>query len=251
MLSGARPSFLRALRVSFTEARAFARQAVLLPRDVERPVIPRDVAPSEEVVVVLHGLFATAGVLRPLRAKLERAGGVRTATLSYAPHVGVREVAARVVKLLAKIPETARVHLVGHSMGGVVARYVAVTAEDSRIVHTVALASPFGGLRGASLLSVDVARDMEPESEVLRTIRTSQRGRAVPHLSILAGSDALFKNPIVHALPDGEVVVLPDRGHNALLFDEECLDIVDARVRAHLGRDGDSLGAEAVLTQSR
>jgi len=223
---------LRAGRVSFAEAQAFARQAVLLRHDVERPVVPDDVEPNADVVVVLHGLFATAGVLRPLRERLERHGDVHTATLSYAPHRGVREVAVRVRALLADLPSTARLHLVGHSMGGVVARYVGVTAADPRIVQTVALASPFGGVRGVSLLSVDVARDMEPESEVLRTIRTSQAGRHLPHLSILAGADALFSNPIVHALPDGEVVVLSDRGHNALLFDDECLRLVEARVRA-------------------
>ncbi len=222
---------LRASRVSYVEARAFARQAVLLRHDIERPVVPDDVGPDDEVAVVLHGLFATAGVLRPLRECLERGAGVKTATLSYAPHRGVREVAGRVRELLARLPDSTRVHLVGHSMGGIVSRFVAVTADDPRIAQTVALASPFGGVRGASLLSVDVARDMEPESEVLRTIRTSARGRSIPHLSILAGADALFSSPIVHALPDGDVVVLPDRGHNALLFDEECLRMVTMRVR--------------------
>lgn len=221
---------LRSARASIREVGAFARQAVLLPRDVDRPVLPRDVRDGDDVVVVLHGLFASAGVLRPLRQRFERYAGVHTASMSYAPHRSVREIGAFLRELLAELPERARVHLVGHSLGGVVTRHFAVTSGDRRIVQTVALASPFGGVRGASVFALEVARDLEPNSEVLREIRTRVLETPIPHLSIVAGADVLFKDPVVHALPDGDVVLLPDCGHNAILFDDECLQRVESRV---------------------
>jgi pimeloyl-ACP methyl ester carboxylesterase len=227
---------LRSMRASVLEARAFAKQAVLLPRDIDQPVIPRDVAPSEHVVVVLHGLFASAGVLRPLRARIDRHEGLRTATISYAPHRSVREVGDMVRRIVAELPSEAAIHLVGHSLGGIVARWFAVTVDDPRVVQTVALASPFGGVRATRILAMDLTRDLDPDGEVLRTIRTRRLARPIPHLSIVAGSDVLFKDPVVHALADGDVAVLRDRGHNALLFDEECLDMVEARIRAHASR---------------
>src|SRR5688572_20838715 len=62
------PSSLRAVG---REALAFARQAVLLHRDVAS-TLPERVREGEDVVVLLHGLFATAGVLRPLRRSIEQ-----------------------------------------------------------------------------------------------------------------------------------------------------------------------------------
>src|SRR5580692_3270252 len=74
-----------ALATAAREALAFARQGWLLRHDTSEPVIPRDVAPGDDVVVFLHGLFATAGVLRPLRAAVARHPFVHTATFTYLP----------------------------------------------------------------------------------------------------------------------------------------------------------------------
>jgi pimeloyl-ACP methyl ester carboxylesterase len=223
-------SFLRALRTTALEAGAYAKQAVLLGRDLA-PIVPRDVRAGEHVVVLLHGLFATAGVLRPMRAALERHRGLRVASFTYAPGPGAEALAVRLEALLAELP-SADVHLVGHSLGGIVARHYAVTRRDPRIKSTVALASPFGGVRGAELLGLPFARDIDRESELLRALRLASPERPIPHLSIVAGADALTRSPVAHALPGGEVVVLEGRGHNTVLFDREAIGLVERRVLA-------------------
>ncbi len=223
-------TLFRSMKVSMLEASAFASQARLLHLDAIRPVVPREVLEGEDVVVVLHGLFATAGVLRPLRKHLERRAGIRTATMSYPPGRSAHEVAAQLDALLDQLPSHARIHLVGHSLGGIIVRHVAVRDHDPRIVQTITMASPFGGIRGAALLSLGGARDLEPESDLLRSVRLARPEKPVPHLSIIAGSDLLVSSPVTHALPDGDVVVLRDRGHNALLFDPECIALVERRV---------------------
>lgn len=222
------PLLPRAFAVAGREVAAFARQAWLLRHDLGAPVVPIACGPGEDVVVLLHGLFATAGVLRPLRSAIERAPAVHTATLSYPPGPGVEVLARRLGELLGELPKTARVHLVGHSLGGIVCRYFSQYVGDTRIAQTISLATPFGGVKRARLLGLG---DLDPGSPMLRRLRLdASRGPDVPHLSIVAGSDAFVRSPVSHALPGFEVVVMADRGHNALLFDAEVAKLVAGRV---------------------
>lgn len=226
----ARIPLARQLSTAAREAAAFARQAWLLPRDVGEPVLPRACAPTDDVVVLLHGLFASAGVLRPLEAALSRQPGVCTAKLTYLPGPGIEELAARLLALVAEIPPHARLHLVGHSLGGIVMRYVAQQHPELAVAQTISLASPFAGVPRAALLRMDGTRDLDEQSALLRSIRLDMSRCQVPHLSIIAEGDQVVKSPVAHALPGWEVRVMPGLGHNALLFDPGVLDLVVGRV---------------------
>jgi triacylglycerol lipase len=223
------------LAVAGREALAVARQAWLLRHDTDAPVTPTSVAKGDAVVVFLHGLFATAGVLRPLRAAVTRHRGLHAATLTYSTGPGVTAIATRLDEVVRAIPAGARIHLVGHSMGGIVARHFAQEAGDARIVQTISMASPFAGIPRAGLLGFDSARDLEPQSPLLRRLLLRASEVDIPHLSIIAGSDAMVRSPIAHALPTGEVAIMAGRGHNALLFDEEVARLVERRVLSRHG----------------
>jgi pimeloyl-ACP methyl ester carboxylesterase len=210
---------------------AWARQASLIHLDVLEPSLPERAKGGDDIVVLLHGLFATAGVLRPLRRALGRHRRVHTAAMTYAPGPGVEELAHKLGSLLRELPAGARLHLVGHSLGGVVARYFAQELGDSRVTQTVSLASPFAGIKRASLLGFGGARDLDPQSELLRRVRLgASRAPQIPHLSIIAASDVIVPAPISHALPGGEVAVMEGLGHNALLFDPEVAGLIERRV---------------------
>lgn len=228
-----RPRTLDRLSALGGEALSFARQALLMPRDLE-PVSARGGDAAErDLVVVLHGLFATAGPMRPIRRRLER-DGARTLALTYEPGPGVEQIASRVADALSKEAPDARVHLVGHSLGGVVARFYAERAADPRVVQTVSLASPFAGVRGAALLGFGAARDLDPGSALLREIRLSRA--EIPHLSVVADADTIVRPPLAHALPGGDVVIMRGRGHAGLLFCEETHAVVSERVLRRTGR---------------
>lgn len=224
------------LRTAGVEALAYARQATLLHHDTDRPVIPEGIADGDEVVVLLHGLFATAGVLRPLRQAIGRLAHVHTATFTYAPGPDVASLCEQLAKLTGDLPEGARIHLVGHSLGGIVARAYAHDRGDRRVIQTISLASPFAGVPGASALAFGAARDLDPQSPLLRRIRIAASSTPIPHLSILAGGDNVVRPALMHALPGGDVVVLDERGHNSLLFDEETARLVKERIALHRAR---------------
>ena len=231
-LSGLTAGRGSALATAAREALAYARQGLLLRHDTAEPVIPRGVEEGDDVVVFLHGLFATAGVLRPLRSAIARHPFLHTAALTYLPGVDVPAIAERLRGLLTAIPQGARVHLVGHSLGGIVSRYFALESGDARVVQTISLASPFGGVPRAAWVAFDPVRDLRPESPVLRRILLHPHAARIPHLSIVAGADTLVASPVAHALPDGDVLVMQGRGHNTLLFDDEVARVVEARILA-------------------
>lgn len=222
---------LRTLRVAGLEAVAFARQAVLLHRDVAA-VYPRDAEAGQDVVVLLHGLFATAGVLRPMRRTIELKAPAHTASFTYAPGPGVDAIAQSLGELVARLPSGVRVHLVGHSLGGVVARwYLQEHGGDPRVVQTVSLASPFRGTRHARLMPTGAGRDILPDSEVLqRLARRAHVAAHVPHLSVIAADDRVVTERA--RFEHGDELVIDSCGHNSLLFHPSVADVVAERVRS-------------------
>jgi triacylglycerol lipase len=218
------------LNVTGREIVAFARQAWLLRHDLSSS-LPAGDRSGDDIVVCLHGLFATAGVLRPLRKRLERHSGVQTASFTYPVGPGVKTLARRLTELLAELPTQARIHLLGHSVGGVVARYFAQEMGDPRIVQTISLGAPFAGVGGVGWLGVEVARDLSPASTLLRQLRLGAGRRlGVPHMSIIAENDAVVGAPMSHALPSGDVVMIRGCGHNTLLFCDRTAEHVERRV---------------------
>jgi pimeloyl-ACP methyl ester carboxylesterase len=220
-----------AIRTVGREALAFARQAVLLHRDVGS-TLPERVRAGEDVVVLLHGLFATAGVLRPLRRSIEQsAAGAHTAAFSYAPGPGVESVARRLGELVRWLPSGVRIHLVGHSLGGLAARwFVQELGGDPRVAQTISLASPFRGTRHARLLPGPAGRDITPGSELLQRLEHRALSAVhVPHISIAAERDAVVTESTL--FPFGDRLVVPHCGHNALLFHPRVAAIVAQRVR--------------------
>jgi pimeloyl-ACP methyl ester carboxylesterase len=218
------------LVVTTRELAAYARQAWLLRHDVNEPVLPARTRPGDHVVVCLHGLFATAGVLRPLRQRLERHRSIHTASLTYPVGPGVPALARRLGELLHILPSDVHLHLLGHSVGGVVARYYAQLIGDRRIVQTLSMAAPFSGVPIASRLPVQVARDLHPRSMLLRELRLASP--RVPHHSLIADSDRVLDAPLSHALPGADVTVIPRCGHNMLLYDDRAAAIVERTVLA-------------------
>jgi pimeloyl-ACP methyl ester carboxylesterase len=197
--------------------------------------VPRDLATclphvkaGDDIVFLVHGFFATAGVFRPMRAEIER-GGARAATFTHAPGMGVDRIARSLARLVERVHAGARVHIVGHSLGGLVARwYVQELGGHERVTQTISLATPFGGTpiaRRVPFFGSDLAAAID-------RIRTGPLAGRVPHASVYGTNDRLVP-PDSAAFEHGEVVAFRGRSHNSLLFDEDVIRFVAGKIRAY------------------
>ena len=212
------------------EALATLREAALVPLDLA-PIVP-DVDAGEDVVVLVHGFFATAGVFRPLRRRLEDELGARVASFTHVPGAGVRRIALALARMVDRLPSAARVHLVGHSLGGLVARwYVEELGGHHRVAQTIALAAPFAGAAAAARFPWFVGEDLHPKSDLIAKLRACEPRACVPHCSIIGDADRLVYPAAEQAFSHGDHIVLDGLGHNGILFDERAARIVVERIR--------------------
>ena len=220
-------------RTQLTETLATIREVVLLPRDIP-DVVPTTLAPCDDVVVMLHGFFASAGVFRPMKRMLVTSTGAKVASFTHTPGAGIERIAHSLARIVEKVPRQCRLHLVGHSLGGLVARwYVQELGGHKRVAQTISLGSPFGGTERARRFRFLVGADLHRTSPVLARLRARAHEHDVPHTSIVADDDAMVVPADSAVFPRGEVVVLRGRGHNSLLFDPESIGhVVTAVERA-------------------
>lgn len=217
------------------EADALRRQSTLLPRKLGTRGValhPRDC--EVDVVYVTHGVLATAGVFGLLEQRLLEAGVSHVASFTYGPLRTIDSLARQLRRECERIPEGARLHLVGHSLGGIVARYyVQEYGGRQRVRQTISLGSPFHGTSIARFLPPTLEGNLSPDSALLARLRDPARGAPeVPHLSVVAADDMLVRPAMSAAFPVGDVEVLEDVGHNGLLFDPRVADLVCARICA-------------------
>lgn len=230
MMSPAKAS--SALRQHFTETISTFREVVAWPLDVA-PSVPDGLRHQDDVVVMIHGFFASAGVWRPMKRLLVESTGSHVASFSHAPGASVDRIARSLSRLVDRLPASCRVHLVGHSLGGLVARYyVQELGGHTRVSQTISLGSPFGGTVLAHPFPFLVGRDLSHRSPLLARLRARAHEHDVPHTSFLGDGDLMVVPAESAVFPRGDVVVLQNCGHNTLLFHREAIARVVDRVRA-------------------
>ncbi|MHB8536091.1 MAG: esterase/lipase family protein [Sulfuricaulis sp.] len=107
---------------------------------------------KNETVVLLHGLWLPAYCLWPLARRLE-CRGFAVHRYAYASvRVDLTTNAARLARFLSEIDADC-VHLVGHSLGGVLIRALFHDHPDQKPGRIVTLGTPHGGSRVARHLS--------------------------------------------------------------------------------------------------
>lgn len=201
-----------------------------MPRDLVQ-VVPRRVEPEDDVVVLVHGFFASAGVWRPMKRALG-ATGAKVASFTHAPGVGIDRIARNLARIVDCIPSDCRVHLVGHSLGGLVARwYVQELGGHARVTQTISLGAPFGGTERAHPFPFLVGRELSRTSDLLARLRARAHEHEVPHTSFLGEGDLVVVPAASAVFPRGDLVIVPRCGHNTLLFHADSIARVVERIR--------------------
>lgn len=126
-------------------------------------------------VVLVHGLVDNRSVFTVMRRALKRRGFAQVCSWNYSPlQRDVESAAAALGRHIEQICQDTgheRVHVVGHSLGGLVARYlVQRLGGDARIESLVTLGTPHAGTRWAHVLPTPLVRQLRPGSPLMREL---------------------------------------------------------------------------------
>jgi pimeloyl-ACP methyl ester carboxylesterase len=97
-------------------------------------------------VVLVHGLFGDATNFTSLRRHLARHGIRRFSSFGYLPRIDYPRLARRLhehIDTVRRATSADQVDVVGHSLGGLLARYLVQTANGSPVRRLVTLGTPY------------------------------------------------------------------------------------------------------------
>jgi triacylglycerol lipase len=192
---------------------------------VERGLLVSDVTVASTPVVLVHGAVDNRTIFAPLRRSLRRRGFRCVRMFSYSPRTtDVRDTAVRfgdfVEETCARCGSE-QVFVVGHSLGGLVARYyVQRQAGHARVDTLVTLGSPHGGTRTAHLLPHRLARQLRTDGDVVEELRLPAAGCTTRFLAVYSEVDHLIvparNGAIDHPDLDARNVAISAAGHLSL-----------------------------------
>jgi triacylglycerol lipase len=189
-------------------------------------------------VLLVHGF----GGAKSSWSSVARALGTRglaVDTMTYAP-VGnsVEQLADRLVahvETLLSQTGSQKVHLVGHSLGGVIiAQAISDPRLNRRVETVITLGSPFGGSPWAGALPVvDMVRALRPGSTLLRRLAATPLPPGVRWVSVTAAMDIIV--PGLRSMPphpQAETITVDGVGHLGMLMSRRVIAYVTAALCA-------------------
>ena len=191
---------VRRLRVLGAEATTAMRLLLALPL---RPLLAHSIVPhrsDQPPVVLVHGLLGDPTNFLALRRFLACRGILRFASFSYLPRVDYPRLVPRLLEELRAVCAASgspQVDVVGHSLGGLIARYLVQMDAEPLVRRLVTLAAPY-------------TPHPNPPQE----------------LAIFAGDDFIVPAPCGGAGGQPRMLVVPNCGHLGLLCHPRALRAV-------------------------
>ena len=195
--------------------------------------------PTTRPVLLVHGFGGTKSSWSVIAQALSDRGTIVHA-ITYSP-LGTSveqladELVAAVEGTLARTGAD-KLHLVGHSLGGVVIAQAIADDRLAGLVDTViTLGSPFGGSPWAGLLPFgDLLRALRSGSPQLRRLASAQVPDGVRWLAVTAALDIIVPGGrSVPAHADVETITVDGIGHLGMLISRRVVDYIIATLPAH------------------
>ena len=217
-----RPSQSSQVRVALREwatavKMSAARPLGLLPLPGERGRGPRP-------IIVLHGYAMGRANFRPLGRRLFKAGLGPVLGFEYWSLGKTGEAARALADYVEEVrtaTECDQVDLIGHSMGGVVARYyVSLLGGDGVVANLVTIGSPHSGTDVSAIGIGHPGRELLLGSSMMQRLEAAPVPERTKMTVVWSRADALVPGKR-HAHVEGvDELVYDDLGHLCLLTDE-------------------------------
>ncbi|MEO5702139.1 MAG: alpha/beta fold hydrolase [Casimicrobiaceae bacterium] len=193
--------------------------------------------PADLPVLLIHGVLCNSGVWLGMRGAL-RPLGLPIYTISYGPPLASIETFADALaqKIDAILRDTgaARVALVGHSMGGIVARAYMRRHGSGKVAILVTVGTPHAGSVLARIFPGTSLEQLRAGNAWLAGLNATPLP-AVPIVSIWSWHDSMVAPQLSARLPGAENIAVVGVGHNALLRDPQVIAHVTTALRSAAG----------------
>ncbi|MDT8442232.1 MAG: alpha/beta fold hydrolase [Desulfuromonadales bacterium] len=197
---------------------------------------PGPVNNERRPVILLHGLFQNRSCLFWLAHRLRCAGWSHVYSINTPPWRDIEtltEILAKKVDEIRLALQVDQVDLVGHSMGGMIARnYVQHRGGAPRVRRLVTLGTPHRGSKLAPFAISKIGLSLLPGSAFLTSFNAGAWPAETDVVSLYSRHDNIVL-PTANATLSGiPAIELSGMGHNALLFHPRTLQaVVDALAR--------------------
>ena len=185
-------------------------------------------------VLLLHGYAMGRMNFFLLARRLHRAGLGPLVGFEYASLGSIRRAAAALGAFVDQLTGElgTRVDLVGHSLGGVVARtYVCDGAGAGRVENLITIGSPHAGTWFSRFGVGSSSVEAKVDSPFLRELASRPIPPGVRATAIWSRADGLVSSPLFARLPGAEEIVYDDLGHLTMLASPRVAAEVIARLR--------------------
>ncbi len=185
---------------------------------------------GEIPVLLLHGLFNNRASWFWFKYKLRQQGFNNLVTInlsSWHNEEVLTELVAKKVDELRHRLGVNKVHLVCHSMGGIIARnYLQQRGGAAKVDRCICLGSPHLGSKLAPFALSPLGRVLIPGSDFLSRLAGAPQPEGVAMTNIFTIKDNMVLPNVNACLPWGHSVELDGLGHTALIYRKPAVDAV-------------------------
>lgn len=220
---------------------------------VQRGLILMHLDAADTPILLVHGLIDNRSIFSLLRLGLSRRGfgsifAMNWSTLTTDLRQAALALGEEVEQIVAETGYE-RIHIVGHSLGGLIARYYVTRLGGDERVHTlVTMGTPHGGTYAAYAVPLPVIAQMRPGSGFLAELAEPVPGCRTRFIAYYSDADAVVLPQRNGALrhPDLAVrnVKLHGVGHISLPIVRDVVYGISAAL-AHLDQEGHTMTAGA------
>ncbi|PLX79397.1 MAG: hypothetical protein C0616_11415 [Desulfuromonas sp.] len=189
-------------------------------------LLPQKRPPQEKTngppLIFLHGLFQNRACWWWLRFRLRCAGYSNQYSINLPFWRDIESLSEEVAKTVDQVrhrQEVDKVILIGHSMGGILARnYIQRRGGTDRVSCCILLGTPNHGSKLVPFAVSRLARHLLPQSPFLLELNRNPFPQRVPLVNIFSWHDNLVLPPDNARLSSGREIELRSIGHAGLLF---------------------------------